>query len=105
MSYMLFMDESGHDHKQLPYEVRGGICLRDDKAWQFTREMKELESRCFGFRPVRDPSELKAGSLLAKKRFRWAAQREPFTGKERRRLVQQFLARTARKEAATSEQF
>lgn len=25
MSWLLFLDESGHDHKQIPYEVRGGI--------------------------------------------------------------------------------
>ena len=29
MSWLLFMDESGHDHKQMPYEVRGGIALQD----------------------------------------------------------------------------
>ncbi len=27
MSWLLFLDESGHDHRQLPYEVRGGIAL------------------------------------------------------------------------------
>ena len=28
MAWLLFLDESGHDHKQMPYEVRGGIALR-----------------------------------------------------------------------------
>lgn len=27
MSWFLFLDESGHDHKTMPYEVRGGIAL------------------------------------------------------------------------------
>ena len=37
MSYLLFMDESGHDRRNLPYEVRGGIALEDGKIWPFAR--------------------------------------------------------------------
>ena len=35
MSWLLFLDESGHDHKQLPYEVRGGIALHARQLWPF----------------------------------------------------------------------
>ena len=28
MSYLLFLDESGHDHRTMPYEVRGGVSGR-----------------------------------------------------------------------------
>src|SRR5690606_13516274 len=48
VSYLLFMDESGHDHRSAPYEVRGGIALHASKVWTFTRRMRGLESRCFG---------------------------------------------------------
>jgi len=27
MSWLLFLDESGHDHKNCPYEVRGGVAI------------------------------------------------------------------------------
>jgi hypothetical protein len=27
MSWLLFLDESGHDHKNTPYEVRGGFAI------------------------------------------------------------------------------
>lgn len=27
MSWLLFMDESGYDHRVMPYEVTGGIAL------------------------------------------------------------------------------
>ena len=30
MAWLLFLDESGHDHKQMPYEVRGGVALQLD---------------------------------------------------------------------------
>ncbi len=29
MAWLLFLDESGHDHKQMPYEVRGGVAIQD----------------------------------------------------------------------------
>ena len=43
MSYFLFMDESGHDHKIAPYEVRGGIAIDIEKLWHFIQEMREKE--------------------------------------------------------------
>jgi hypothetical protein len=33
MAWFLFMDESGHDHKQMPYEVRGGFAIAEDRLW------------------------------------------------------------------------
>ena len=33
MSWLLFMDESGHDHKNTPLEVRGGIALHAKDIW------------------------------------------------------------------------
>lgn len=29
MAWLLFLDESGHDHRQMPYEVHGGVALQD----------------------------------------------------------------------------
>ena len=31
MSYLLFLDESGHDHKNMPYEVHGGMAIHAGK--------------------------------------------------------------------------
>ena len=28
MTYLFFLDDSGHDHNDLPYEVRGGVADR-----------------------------------------------------------------------------
>ena len=38
MSWLLFLDESGHDHKSMPYEVRGGIALHADAYGRSCRE-------------------------------------------------------------------
>ena len=36
MSFLLFMDESGHDHKAMPYEVRGGLAVHASRVWPLT---------------------------------------------------------------------
>lgn len=37
MSWLLFMDESGHDHKNMPYEVRGGVAIHAGQLWPFVQ--------------------------------------------------------------------
>lgn len=48
MSYLLFMDESGHDHKVVPYEVRGGICLQIGRLWPFIQAIQAsgMDAEC-----------------------------------------------------------
>ena len=43
MSWLLFLDESGHDHRHMPYEVRGGVALHVSQLWPFIRGMQKLE--------------------------------------------------------------
>ncbi len=91
MSYLLFIDECGHDHRHLPYGARGGICLPDDKVWEFTCKMRDLEYQCFGCHLHEYDTELKARHLLEKNRFEWAAYFEKIPSYERRQLCAQFL--------------
>ena len=53
MSWLLFLDESGHDHKQMPYEVRGGVALHVSKLWPFVRAVQQLELDAFGAEAAR----------------------------------------------------
>ena len=69
MAWLLFMDESGHDHKQTPYEVRGGFALHDEQLWPFVRDVMALELSCFGARLADYKSEIKGEKLLGKDRF------------------------------------
>lgn len=105
MSYLLFMDESGHDHKSLPYEVRGGICLRDNAVGAFTDDMKRLERNCFGDHLHNYGSEIKAVKLLRKDRFKWAGYEEKIPAEERRKLCRQIVAATARGNCPTRRGF
>ena len=105
MSYLLFMDESGHDHKSLPYEVRGGVCLRDNTVGAFTDDLKRLELNCFGDHLRNYGSEIKAVKLLRKDRFEWAGYEPRIPAQERRKLCRQFLATTARGNRPTRRGF
>jgi hypothetical protein len=64
MSWLLFLDESGHDHKQLPYEVRGGIAIHARELWPFVQTMQRLELDCFGCQLGQYQKELKGSTLL-----------------------------------------
>jgi len=97
------MDESGHDHRNLPYEVRGGICIDVGQVWEFTARMKQLETSCFGDCLSNYGSEIKGTKLLEKKRFTWAAGGPPVDPTERRKLSRGFLARTAKGQDAPKE--
>jgi hypothetical protein len=74
MSWLLFLDESGHDHKQMPYEVRGGVAIHVGKLWPFVRAVRQLELNAFGAELHLYGKELKGSTLLDRKRFKFAAQ-------------------------------
>lgn len=74
MACFLFIDESGQDHHDSPYEVLAGVSIRDKDLWNLIREVHELEQDCFGRRYREDRHEIKAMKFLKKKTFRLAAQ-------------------------------
>jgi hypothetical protein len=95
MSYLLFMDESGHDHGVVPYEVRGGIALHDSDLWQFVRSIQAAELANFGGYLHQFGSEIKGMKLLKNRVFKWANQGTPLEAEERRRLALAFLNKGA----------
>jgi hypothetical protein len=102
VSYLLFMDESGHDLRVSPYEVLAGICLEDRDLWNFISSVKAAQEEFFGQRSAPGGLELKARKLLKTKVFRHAAQMPPLSAEDRRRFAQQCLEKGAA--AAASEQ-
>lgn len=106
MSFLLFIDESGHDHKKTPYEVRGGIALHAERLWGFIQAMCRLEEACFGdlLHNYRK-QEVKGRTLLDKDRFRWAAQGAPLDDETRRLHSRAFLAKGLEQKAPTRIEF
>ncbi len=98
MAQMFFMDESGHDHKTMPYEVRGGFSIHMRKLWSLVQDIRALELHCFGQRLI----EFKGSKLLSKKKFEWASQDTEFPDDRRRDLVKKFLEN---KDKAKGEQY
>jgi len=68
MSWLLFLDESGHDHKNCPYEVRGGISIHASKLWPFVQQLQTAEFAAFGASLREYSKELKGSKLLNKDR-------------------------------------
>lgn len=105
MSWLLFMDESGHDHHNMPYEVRGGIAVHAGRLWPLVRGLQALEVECFGAELNAFKKEFKGHNLLDKERFGWSNQMPWMPDEERRKNALAFLNRSAAKDTLTREQF
>lgn len=105
MSYLLFLDESGHDHQAMPYEVRGGVALHASDLWPFVQDMQRLEVDSFGIQLHACRSELKGCRLLDKDRFKWAKQAATLASEERRLHCRGFLAKGLEKRSPTRLEF
>jgi hypothetical protein len=105
MSFLLFLDESGHDHRVCPYEVHGGVALHTSRIWPFIQGMKRLQLDAFGVELSSFGSEVKGHKLLDKNRFKWAAQRGRIDDSSRRKLVISFLEKGQSHDRPTHEEF
>ena len=105
MSWLLFLDESGHDHKQMPYEVHGGIAVHASKLWPFLSAVRTLEQSVFGAYLHQYNSELKGSKLLSKDRFKWAAQAAEMEPAELRKQALNFLNNGAQKRSPRRSEF
>ena len=92
MTVFLFVDESGNDHQESPYEVLAGIAVKDRNLWNLIQEVKAIERRLFGDFYATNKIELKAKKLLKAKTFRLANQMPPINADDLPSLAQQCLA-------------
>ena len=91
MSWLLFLDESGHDHKNAPYEVHGGFAIHARKLWPFISAVRTLEQSIFGADLREHGVEIKGSKLLKPRCFKWAAQGEAMEDAARRKHALTFL--------------
>ena len=69
MAWFLFIDESGQDHKESPYEVLAGVAIEDRDLWGLVQELHDSEVAHFGRRYSEGGRELKATKILKRKTF------------------------------------
>ena len=105
MSWLLFLDESGHDHRNTPYEVRGGFAIHASKLWPFIQAVRTLEQSTFGAYLHEYGSEIKGSKLLKKKRFKWEKQSSKFDEAARRKHALNFLNNTRQKRKPQRDEF
>ena len=87
MSYLCFLDESGQDHRESPYEVRSAVAVHDSRLWDLVVALRNAEHRQFETSYAGPGRELKAKALLKRQTYRMAAQMGPFEPDERRQLA------------------
>lgn len=105
MSWLLFMDESGHDHRNMPYEVRGGIALHAGKLWPFVQDIQRRELDAYGTALAQFRTEIKGSKLLDRDRYKWAAQAGAMADEERRKHCRSFLTKGLEKKSPTRNEF
>lgn len=92
MSWALFIDESGQDLKESPYEVLAGIAIEDRVLWKTIRSLSDLQYQIFGMRLFEAyGSEAKAQKLLKQKVFKHAGQLNQIPVETRATLARQIL--------------
>lgn len=91
MSWLLFLDESGHDHRTMPYEIHGGVAIHAKNLWAFISQLRELERSIFGDNLHAYGTELKGSKLLNTQRFEWEKQDQRMDDITRRKHALNFL--------------
>ena len=105
MSWLLFLDESGHDHRNMPYEVRGGVAIHVSKVWPFVQAVRLLELDAFGAELSIYKKEIKGSTLVDKKRYKFAAQAPIMPDEARRKHCRAFLQHGLEKKVPSREEF
>lgn len=101
MAYLLFIDESGIDRHESPYEVVCGITIEDKDLWKFISAVKRIELDLFGMRYSSSSREIKGRKFLKTKVFKQAKLHPEFSEAESIGLVKDCLEKGA--EAGTKQ--
>jgi Protein of unknown function (DUF3800) len=88
---LLFIDESGHDHGDAPYEVLAGVAIRERDLWNLIQAIRSAELEHFGLQMAEVGLEFKGKKLLKRKTFRFASQMPSLEPDKRRDLTRNFL--------------
>ena len=97
---LYFIDESGHDHGESPYEVLAAVAIQERELWNLIQAIRDAELEFFGVRFAEVGIEFKGKKLLRRKTFRLAGQDGPIQPDERRDLVRTLVQRGHQEEHA-----
>lgn len=92
MGWFLFVDESGQDGRNSPYEVLAGVAVEDRELWRLIQALKDSQEAHFGMR-LFDAygAEAKGLKLLKTKVFKHAKQKTALPAADRTALAHAAL--------------
>jgi hypothetical protein len=108
---LFFIDESGHDHGDAPYEVLAAVAVAEGDLWNLIQAIRAAEIEFFGVHLGEVGVEFKGKKLLKNKTFRHARQGPAIDRNRRRDLAREFLLKGWREtqsgppEARTRDEF
>lgn len=102
---LLFIDESGTDHRDAPYEVLAGVAIRERALWALIQAIRAKERDYFGMLLGEAVVEFKGKKLLKSKVFRFAQQEDPLPAPLRTDLTRAFLQKSTRGETPHRAEF
>jgi hypothetical protein len=88
---LFFIDESGHDHGDAPYEVLAAVAIAERDLWNLIQAIRAAEIEFFGVHLAEVGVEFKGKKLLKKKTFRHARQGPAIQPDRRRDYAREFL--------------
>jgi len=88
---LFFLDESGHDHGNAPYEVLAGVTIRERDLWNLIQAIRNAEVEFLGLHMAEVGLELKGRKLLKRKIVRFAGEGPTMEPNQRRELVRNLL--------------
>jgi hypothetical protein len=88
---LLFIDESGHDHGDAPYEVLAAVAVAESDLWNLIQAIRAAEIQFFGVHLAEVGVEFKGNKLLKNKTFRHARQGPAIEPNRCRDLARSFL--------------
>jgi Protein of unknown function (DUF3800) len=88
---LFFIDESGHDHGDAPYEVLAAVAVAERDLWNLIQAIRAAEIQFFGVHLAEVGVEFKGKKLLKNKTFRHARQGPAIEPNRLRDLARVFL--------------
>jgi hypothetical protein len=88
---LFFIDESGHDHGDAPYEVLAAVAVAEADLWNLIQAIRATEIEFFGVHLAKVGVEFKGNKLLKNKTFKHARQGPAIEANRRRDLARDFL--------------
>lgn len=88
---LFFIDESGHDHGEAPYEILAAVAVAEADLWNLIQAIRAAEIQFFGVHLTEVGVEFKGKKLLKNKTFRHARQGPAIESNRRRDLAHEFL--------------